>query len=180
MRLVYLGYFIPDFNSHTNSRIAQLHGLQVRTGVDADPNATGGMDPCVALDDDFVVVNQFVKYLKFGFGKATQEVGSAIRAGLMTRADGIEAVRKYDGKCAPYYIDMVCAYLELSRDEFWTTVDRFVNRDLFRRGDDGAWEPTFNRRLAPLGSPSSSMGWETCSLSMNALLRPRRGAEHHP
>ncbi len=144
VRLVYLGYFIPDFNDHTNNRIALLHGLRVRTGRDALPENVGGIYPFVALDDDFVCVNQYIKYLKFGFGKATQEVGSAIRFGLLTRDEGIDLVRKYDGKCAQFYIDQVCDYLGITLAEFWETVDRFVNRDLFRRGPDGRWEATFD------------------------------------
>lgn len=143
IRIVYLGYFMPDFNDHTNARVATLHGLEVRSGRDASPENTGGIYPFVALDDDFVIVNQYIKYLKFGFGKATQEVGSAIRYGLLSRAEGVELVNRYDGKCADFYIEAVCRYLELTREQFWENVDRFVNRELFERGTDARWKPKF-------------------------------------
>lgn len=139
IRIVYLGYFLPDFNDHTNFRIASEHGLKIREGRDADPENMGGIYPHVALDDDFVIANQMLKYLKFGFGKAAQEVGSAIRHGLMTREEGVELVRKYDGKCADFYVDKLCDYLGMSRAEFWKVADGFVNRDLFEKTGEGKW-----------------------------------------
>lgn len=138
LRIVYLGYFMPDFNDHTNARIAIEHGLEVREGEDADPNNIGGEATYVALDDDFVIVNQMLKYLKFGFGKATQEVGVAVRSGLISREEGKKIVQAYDGKCHPKYIKRLADYLEMSVEEFWNIADRFVNRDLFEK-KEGQW-----------------------------------------
>lgn len=146
IRIVYLGYFMPDFNDHTNSKVAIEHGLEVRKGADAAPESMGGIYPYVALDDDFVIVNQMLKYLKFGFGKATQEVGSAIRFGLMTRDEGVEVVRRLDGRCADTYIQALCDYLEMSHEEFWETASKFVNRELFERASHGGYEPKFQVR----------------------------------
>lgn len=138
LRIVYLGYFMPDFNDHTNARIAIKNGLEVRQGEDADPNNIGGEANYVALDDDFVIVNQMLKYLKFGFGKATQEVGVAVRSGLMSREKGQKIVQAYDGKCHPKYIKHLADYLEMSVEEFWNIADSFVNRELFEK-KEGQW-----------------------------------------
>lgn len=143
LQIVYLGYFMPDFNDHTNAEVAQKHGLQFRTGEDAQPENIGGIYPFTALDDDFVIPNQMFKYLKFGFGKATQEVGSAIRFGRMTREEGVELVRKYDGRCHPKYIRALCEYLEISEEELWSVVDRFVDQELFARDPEGRWKPKY-------------------------------------
>ncbi len=138
LRIVYLGYFMPDFNDHTNARIAIEHGLEIREGEDANPNNIGGEATYVALDDDFVIVNQMLKYLKFGFGKATQEVGVAVRSGLMSREEGKKIIKAYDGKCHEKYIKQLANYLELSVEEFWDIADRYVNQDLFEK-IDGKW-----------------------------------------
>lgn len=148
IRIVYLGYFMPDFNDHTNAKVALEHGLQMRTGVEANPENIGGIYPYVALDEDFVIVNQMLKWLKFGFGKATQEVGSAIRFGQMTRDEGVELVRRYDGKCAAGYVDALCKYLEMAPEQFWSVASRFVNRELFEEATSGAqrYVPKFDVR----------------------------------
>lgn len=139
LKIVYLGHFIPDFNEHTNARIAVENGLQVRTGRDADPANMGGIYPYIALDDDLVIANQMFKYLKFGFGKCAQEVGSAVRFGKMSRAEGIELIRKYDGQCADFYFEKLCEYLEMSEAEVWEAFDPFINRELFAKDSSGKW-----------------------------------------
>jgi hypothetical protein len=84
------------------------------------------------LDEDWVVVNQLIKYLKFGFGKTTDYVNEMIRLGEISRDEAIKIVEKYDGKCSDKYIDEFCEYIEISRDEFWITVRKFSNTELFK------------------------------------------------
>lgn len=139
LRIVYLGYFMPNFNDQTNAKIAIKHGLKIREGEDANPNNIGGEATYTALDDDFVIVNQMLKYLKFGFGKATQEVGVSIRSGLISREEGKKIVKAYDGKCHPKYIKQLANYLEISVDEFWKITDNFVNQELFEKDANGNW-----------------------------------------
>ena len=77
------------------------------------------------------IPNQMIKYLKFGFGYATDEVCYDIREGRLTREDAKWLVDEYDGLCGQKYIDDVCRYLAITEEEFWEVVDRYVNRDLF-------------------------------------------------
>ena len=138
INIIYLGWFMSDFNDYDNARIAIEHGLQTRTGEDAKPENIGGIQPHVALDDDFVIINQMLKYLKFGFGKATQEVGVAIRQGKMTREEGKKIVKTYDGAFHPKYLEKLCRYLGITQKEFWEIVEPFINKELFeKRG--GRW-----------------------------------------
>lgn len=136
LRIVYLGYFMPDFEEFTNAKVAIKHGLKVRSGDDAKPENIGGTGVNTALDDDFVIVNQMLKYMKFGFGKATQEVGSAIRSGLMSREEGLNIVNLYDGKCHPKYIQRLANYLEITLEEFWSIAESYRNKDLFTKVDN--------------------------------------------
>ena len=95
------------------------------------------------LDSDLVVANQMIKYLKFGFGFATDEACYDIREGRLSREDAVWYVREYDGKCGPKYIQLACDYLSITEKEFWSVVDRFVNRDLFEKDSKGNWHPRF-------------------------------------
>ncbi|WP_204106204.1 MULTISPECIES: N-acetyl sugar amidotransferase [Spirulina sp. CCY15215] len=140
LRLVYLGYYIRDFNDYVNSRIAIEHGMQIREGQDAIPEDMGQINNFDALDDDFIHVNQMLKYFKFGFGKVTEQVSGAIRNGMMTREEGLELVRKYDGKCADRYIKAFCNYIEVSEDLFWEVTESYRNLDLWERDDLGNWQ----------------------------------------
>jgi hypothetical protein len=49
------------------------------------------------LDDRYENgVHDYLKYVKFGYGRATDHASKDIRSGYMTRAEGIEMARKYD------------------------------------------------------------------------------------
>ena len=136
LRLVYLGYYIRDWYGFRNAEIAIAHGLTTRT---EPPEMTGDLWGVSALDEDFRIVNQMMKYVKFGFGHVTDQVIEAIHQGKMTRTEGLELIRKYDGKCDHSYIVRYCRYLGITENEFWEVVERFRNRDLVERGPDGQW-----------------------------------------
>jgi N-acetyl sugar amidotransferase len=138
LRLVYLGYYVRDFNDYRNSDIAIAKGMWTRTGRDADANECGQINHFDALDDDYVAVNQMFKYVKFGFGKVTEQVSGAIRNGVMTREQATELVRLYDGKVGDRIVKSFCAYLGIPEEEFWDVVERFRDRDLFER-DGNNW-----------------------------------------
>lgn len=139
LRLIYLGYYISDFNDYVNSKIAIKNGLQVRTGQDAIPEDMGQINEFDALDDDFIHVNQMLKYLKFGFGKVTEQVSGAIRNGIMTREAALELVYKYDGRCANRYIESFCDYIGISIEQFWETAESYRNPSIWQRNSDGSW-----------------------------------------
>ena len=140
IQIVYLGYFMDDFNEHTNFKFATKYGLKTRTGEDAKPENIGGITSYTALDDDFVFVNQMIKFIKFGFGKATQEVGVAVRDNVMTREEGMELVKKYDGKCSDIYIQKLTKYLNISTEEFWEIIETYRNKDIFYKNSDNEWQ----------------------------------------
>jgi hypothetical protein len=66
-----------------------------------------------------------LKFIKFGFGFCMDHVCYDIRDGNLNRNEAIELVLKYDGKCADYYINDFCNYIQISQDVFWKTVEKF-------------------------------------------------------
>lgn len=141
LSIVYMGYYIKDFNNQDNADFAIRNGMMVRSDL---PENTGTIFNFDGLDDDFIQVNQMLKYYKLGFGKATDEACEAIRLGRMTREEAIDLVSKYDGRCAPKYIKAFCDYLGITESEFWRVVDGFVNRNLFAKcSKTSKWSPKF-------------------------------------
>lgn len=136
LRIVFLGYYIKDFNKFRNSEFSIAHGLEIRH---EPPEEIGDVLGNTALDDDFVIVNQMFKYLKFGFGQVTDQVCEAIRLGMMSREEAIELAKKYDGKCDRQYVKRFCDYLEIDEEEFWRVADRFRNRDIWEMDGNGQW-----------------------------------------
>lgn len=141
--MIYLGYYIPDFYDFVNGRVALEHGLTPRHGIDARPEENGHITPFDALDDDFVMVNQLLKHMKFGFGKVTEQVSGAIRSGFLTRERGLELVRLYDGRCSARFIRRFCDYIEIGENEFWRVAESYRNPEIWERDRRGRWVPKF-------------------------------------
>ena len=137
LRIVYLGYFVKDFTRFKNAEVACNHGLVIRDDSPEDIGDTYGFE---ALDDDFVIINQMMKYLKFGFGKVTDQEAEAIRLGLISRKEAVERVKKYDGKCADRYIKRFCEYIEITEEKFWEVVESFRNKDIWEKDSIGEWK----------------------------------------
>lgn len=137
LRIIYLGYFWKIWSKKDNGTFSALHGLDVR---DERPDEIGDIMGVDALDEDWMNMNQMIKYRKFGFGRVTEFVNEEIRYGKMTREYGIELVKKYDGKISEAIIAGFCNYLEISIEEFWRVVDSYTNTDLFIKDIKGDWQ----------------------------------------
>ena len=90
----------------------------------------------MALDDDFVIINQMIKYYKFGIGRVTDYLNFEIRFGNISRKEAIRIAEKYDGRCSKKYIKNFCKYIDISEKTFWKTVKRFINKKLFKFNND--------------------------------------------
>ena len=84
----------------------------------------------------------YLMFLKFGFGRCTQDVCIDIRRGAMTRQDGIELVKKYDGEYPDVHIVDYLEYFRMKQAEFDAVIDKWANKDLFEKVG-GRWMPKF-------------------------------------
>lgn len=128
IQIVYLGWFMRDWSLINNAKYSTSSGLEIRTD---DVSKTGDLWGVSAMDEDWVTLNQMIKYYKYGFGRVTDYANEAIRAGTLSREDGIELVEHYDDSCDKKYIKKFCEYISITVDEFWKQVINSVNKDLF-------------------------------------------------
>jgi N-acetyl sugar amidotransferase len=141
LQIVYLGWFLGDWSLVNNGLYACANGLKIR---DDTPENTGDLYGVSSLDEDWVTLNQMIKYYKFGFGRATDYVNEEIRLGRMSRDEGIAVVERYDGCCGPHYIASFCDYIGISVEQFWQQVHANLNCELFDLAADG----TITRRFS--------------------------------
>lgn len=132
---VFLGHFFP-WDGYSNSLIAQLNGFESfgksveGSGVDYEN-----------LDNHQTGIHDYFKFLKFGFGRATDIASSHIRRGRLTRNQGLKMVRDHDGRFPWTYLGKplhaILTPLELSVEEFISVCDDFTNRALFKADSSG-------------------------------------------
>ncbi|WP_421956086.1 N-acetyl sugar amidotransferase [Polaromonas sp.] len=128
LQIVYLGWFLGDWSLINNGMYSCTNGLSVRE--DTVEN-TGDLLGITSLDEDWVTLNQMIKYYKFGFGRVTDYVNEEIRLGRITREHAIDLVERYDDACSDEYITSFCDYIGISAEDFWAQVRGSVNRELF-------------------------------------------------
>lgn len=128
IQIVYLGWFLKDWSNVNNGLNSVLSGLEIRTD---SVEETGDLFGITALDEDWVTLNQMIKYYKFGFGRVTDYVNEEIRLKRITRDEGIKLVDRYDHCCSDKYISSFCDYIGVSVDYFWNKVHLSVNKELF-------------------------------------------------
>jgi N-acetyl sugar amidotransferase len=133
---LFLGHYIP-WDGLSNALIAGANGFRT-----FDRTVEGSMVNYENLDNYHTGIHDYFKFLKFGFGRATDIACLHIRRDRLTRQDGLDAVRKLDGRFPWTYLgkplDKILEPLEMSVDEFIAICDRFTNKKLFKRNADGS------------------------------------------
>ena len=81
-------------------------------------------------------------YLKFGFGRCTQDLGIEIRWGAMSRSLGVILVKLYDNNYPKKFISKYLDYYKIKKKDFDKILDKWVNKKLFKKVKN-IWQPVF-------------------------------------
>ena len=83
-------------------------------------------------------LHDYMKFIKFGYGRATDHASKDIRAGRITRDEAILLVKKYDEQI-PNDIDRWCEYVGWSKTKFFELADRFRDSRVWWKTKDNKW-----------------------------------------
>ncbi len=126
---LFLGYYLP-WDGYQNALYAQAHGFQTY-----HKPVEGSLVNYENLDNYQTGIHDYFKFLKYGFGRATDLACLHIRRGRLSRQDAIKLVRMHDGKFPWVYlgchIEEILKDVDMTLDEFIQTCDRFTNKKLF-------------------------------------------------
>ena len=82
-------------------------------------------------------LHDYLKFVKYGFGRATDNACLDIRLGYISREQGVRLVNKYDGRYPTKAIKKYLEYTGFTQEEFDKTVDSYTNKRIFSRDDSG-------------------------------------------
>jgi hypothetical protein len=83
--------------------------------------------------------HDYLKYVKFGYGRGTDHACKDIRAGKMTRDEGIEMVRRYDHVKPMRDLSRWLEYVGMTEEEFDATADTFRDPRVWVKDEHGNW-----------------------------------------
>ena len=132
---LFLGHYLP-WDGMSNTLISQANGFASYEKI-----VEGSMVNYENLDNHQTGIHDYFKYLKFGFGRATDLACIHIRRGRLTREDGINIAKNLDGKFPWEYLgkslEDILNPLKISLDEFMKLCDQFTNKRIFKRDENG-------------------------------------------
>lgn len=125
---IFLGQFFP-WDGFDNAAIACKHGFETHV----DPVECSGVH-YENLDNYQTGIHDRFKYLKFGFGRATDIACNHIRRGRMTREEGIDLANDYDAGNGQYLrktFEEIVRDIGMEWEEYVEVERKFANYDLF-------------------------------------------------
>lgn len=126
---LFLGYYFP-WDGYHNALVAQAYGFRTY-----HKTVEGSLVNYENLDNHHTGIHDYFKFLKFGFGRATDIACLHLRRGRLTRAEAIALVKRHDGKFPWEYLgcslEEILEPIDVSVDEFIKICDRFTNKKVF-------------------------------------------------
>lgn len=131
---LFLGHYVK-WDSKYNADLALSLGWQKNPGGPVE----GAYNDIENLDCKWIGgLHDYMKYLKYGYGRATDQLCIEIRAGRLTRREAIEKLRATDEGRLPWkYMPDFLNYLNINKRDLLKTFDRFTNRKLFQLDKSG-------------------------------------------
>jgi hypothetical protein len=80
--------------------------------------------------------HDYLKFIKFGYGRCTDHASKDVRLGLMDRREAVALVRKHDA-VRPSDIARWCEYVGMSQEEFDAIADTFRDPRVWWMADGG-------------------------------------------
>lgn len=134
---LFMGYFFK-WDGLENARIAKQHGFQVNPLW-----VEGSACDYENLDNLQTGIHDYFRFLKYGYGRATDIVSSEIRRCRMTREKAVEIANYRDrmppGSYLGVGLSVILGNLGMTWEEFMVCVKRFANRDLFEWSNSSPW-----------------------------------------
>jgi N-acetyl sugar amidotransferase len=122
-----------SWDSESHLRIAQHHGFRALDG-----SREGTFRNYVGIDEHINRIHQYLKLLKFGYGRTTDHVCEDIRLARLSRSDGRKLILEHE--LAPPSLEAMRAtadFLEMPVAELAGIMEGFRNRQLWRPTEDG-------------------------------------------
>lgn len=129
----YLGYFLKWSQQSSYYYAAEHCGFEPN-----DERTEGSYSKYSSIDDKIDPIHYLTTYAKFGIGRATYDSSQEIRAGLLTREEGVALVQRYDHEVPRRYLAECLEYMGIDEPTFWRTIDAARPEHLWEKRE-GQW-----------------------------------------
>ena len=132
---LFLGHYF-FWDARKQLEIVKKHGFKVKP----DGPVEGTYTDYENIDEQLCSLHDYLKFVKYGFGRATDHANIDIRNNRLTREDDKKLIMKYDGKYPKIAIKAFQEYSGMTRQEIDEVIDSYTNPILFKMNNDGEFE----------------------------------------
>lgn len=135
IKSIFLGFF-EKWDSLRNFEIAKKNGFQ-----QFEKELEGCYFKFEKIDNYQHGIHDYFKFIKFGFGRATDQLSYMIRRGKIKRKDAIEKVLIAEGSYPFSYMEKslkkILEKVNITNKDFDKICDKFTNKNLFKCDQSG-------------------------------------------
>ena len=120
IQLLYLGHWEkvePQENFYLATKITDFQPNEFRTEQTYSKYSS--------IDDKVDPFHYYTAYVKFGYGRCSEEASREIRNKYITREEGVSLVHKYDHEFPKRYFKDFLEYIDISEELFYETLNKF-------------------------------------------------------
>ena len=104
------------------------------TGFTPNPERNEGTySKYASLDDKMDGFHYYLRYIKFGLGRCSEDASHEIREGHITREEGLSLMEKYEAEFPNKYFSDFLTYLDINQNDFWEIVDSWRPEHLWEK-----------------------------------------------
>ncbi len=130
---LFLGYYI-----FWDNMVQAQQMIDMGFTVNPDGPCEGGYYNFENLDCKWIGgLHDYMKYLKYGYGRATDQLCIEIRNGRMDRSEALKLARELEGKIPKKYHQDYLDFIGCTDKEFRDNLDKFTNKKIFEKDNDG-------------------------------------------
>ncbi len=118
IQMIFLGYFEKWDPQECFYYASENTGFKP-----AKERSDGTYSKYTEIDDKIVPIHFYTLFIKFGIGRATYDAAQEIRNNKITREEGVNLVKKFDGEFPKTYFKDFLNYIDISEEDFFKKID---------------------------------------------------------
>jgi len=104
-----------------------------------EERSEGTYSKYASLDDKFDGFHYYLGFIKFGIGRATSDSAHEIRDDKISREEGIQLVKKFDGEFPNKYLEEFLDYCQIDAKTFHAIIDSWRSDHIWNQDNFGNW-----------------------------------------
>jgi N-acetyl sugar amidotransferase len=127
---IFLGYY-ENWDELRNFEVAKKNNFKSYTG-----KVENSYFEFAKIDNYQHGIHDYFKYLKFGFGRASDQLSLLIRKKIISREEGVNLVKKCEGFFPNSYLGKplheILEHIGMTKERFIQICDKFTNKKIFK------------------------------------------------